>query len=266
MSGSPHMLLALLIATVAVVAVAARRIGPRRRKAFLREAGIVISAYFAYFVVRGATEGDVVSALRHARAIENLERSLGLFVEPALQAAIVGERWLVDLANWVYVWGHWPIIGLIAIWLYYSPPASYRLFRNAFLISGAIGLAIFMTFPTAPPRLAGLGLVDTVVQHSNFYHLLQPPQLTNQYAAFPSLHFGWNLLIGIALVVESPRRWLRLFGAALPVAMLAAVVLTANHYVIDAVAGAAVALIGLGLAWRLTAGTPWARRRVMRSA
>ena len=161
---------------------------------------------------------------------------------------------------------HWPVIGLIAIGLYRSRPDSYRLFRNAFLISGAIGLAIFMTLPTAPPRLAGMGLVDTVVQSSNFYHLLQPPEMINQYAAFPSLHFGWNLLNGIALIVESPHRLLRLAGAALPLAMLLAVVLTANHYAIDAFAGAVVALIGLALAWKLTVGAEWARGRMVPTA
>ncbi len=266
MPDSPESLLALLIAIGVIIALATRGVGADRRVAFLRETALVLAAFFVYHLVRGATEGDVASALRHARAIEDIERSLGLFVEPTFQAAVVGERWLVDLANWVYLWGHWPVIGLIAIWLYRSRPTSYRLLRNAFLFSGAIGLDIFIAFPTAPPRLAGLGLVDTVVQHSNFYHLLQPPELTNQYAAFPSLHFGWNLLIGITLIVESPHKLSRLAGAALPLAMLAAVVLTANHYVIDAVAGAVVALIGLALARSLTVRRPWPRGRMVPTA
>ncbi len=239
------LLISLLVAVAVVVALATLGIGAGRRRPFVREVGLVAAAYFAYHLVRSATKGEVASAIEHARLLESAERALGLFVEPALQAAVVSERWLVDIANWTYVWGHWPVIGGVAIWLYYSRPASYRLLRNAFLISGATGLVLFMTFPAAPPRLAGLGLVDTVVEHSNFYYLLQPPQLTNQYAAFPSLHFGWNLLIGIALIREAPRIPVRAFGAALPLAMLAAVVLTANHYLIDAVAGGAVALIGL---------------------
>ena len=119
------------------------------------------------------------------------------------------------------------------------------IYRNAFLLSGAVGLLLFMTFPAAPPRLADLGFTDTVIDSSNFYHLLQPPQLTNQYAAFPSLHFGWNLLMGVA-ILETTRWWpARIFAVLMPLAMLAAIVLTANHYVIDAAAGAAVALLGL---------------------
>jgi hypothetical protein len=175
-------------------------------------------------------------------------RALGLFIEPSLQAAILDERWLVDVANWVYVWGHWPVIAGVGVWLYRSRSERYRLVRNALLISGAIGLVIFAAFPVAPPRLADIGVVDTVAEHSNFYRVLQPPPLTNQYAALPSLHFGWNLLIGIALMRESTHRAGRLVGAALPLAMLAAVVLTANHYLVDTLAGGAIALIGLRLA------------------
>ena len=244
-------LLLLATATLAVLIVVAYNVGAYRRRDFLREAGIVIGAYFAYFLVRGATEGDVSAALQHANAIEAFERSKGIYIEPALQAAIVGERWIVDAMNWVYLWGHWPVIGLTAAWLYTRRPRSFRLFRNAFLILGAIGLFFFATFPTAPPRLAELALVDTVTEHADFYRLLQPRQLTNQYAAFPSLHFGWNLLIGIALVTGASRLPVRVFGALSPLLMLAAIVLTANHYVIDALAGGIVALIGLALAYQM---------------
>ena len=137
------------------------------------------------------------------------------------------------------------MIGAVALWLFFRRPEHYAIYRNAFLLSGAVGLLLFMTFPAAPPRLADLGFTDTVVNNSNFYHLLQPPQLTNQYAAFPSLHFGWNLLMGIAILETT--RWLpaRIFAVVLPLAMLAAIVLTANHYLIDGAAGAAVALLGL---------------------
>lgn len=230
--------------TVAVAPIArSLRLPP-----LLRELLIVLSAYFAYFAVRGATEGDVSLAMEHARLVERFERALGLFVEPSLQTAILGQYFLVDLANWVYVWGHWPVILVVAVWLHRSRPDGYRVLRNAFLISGAIGLLIFAAFPVAPPRLADIGLVDTVVERSNFYHLLQPPALTNQYAALPSLHFGWNLLIGIALMRGSTRRAGSLLGAALPLMMLAAVLLTGNHYVVDILAGGAIALIGLRVA------------------
>ena len=245
MPASPGVLLALLLLTAVVIGLAAWGVGAGRRVGLLREAALVLFAYFAYFAVRGATESELASALEHARQIAQLERALGLFVEPALQAAVIGQHWLVTLFNWIYIWGHWPFIGVVAIWLFYARPLAYRSFRNAFLISGAIGLAFFMAFPMAPPRLAEFGLVDTVVEHSNFYRLLQPPQLTNQYAAFPSLHFGWNLIVGIAIFRHGSHIIGKIIGVALPVLMFASIVLTANHYIIDGLAGAALALIGL---------------------
>ena len=158
---------------------------------------------------------------------------------------------MVTAANWVYVWGHWPVLVASGVWLYRSRPGAYGVYRDAILISGAIGLVLFALFPAAPPRLAGLDVVDTVTQYSNAYRVLQPPALTNQFAAFPSLHFGWNLVIGIALVGQADRRSLRLFGFVMPVLMLAAIVLTANHYLLDSAGGGIVALVGLAASTQL---------------
>jgi hypothetical protein len=119
------------------------------------------------------------------------------------------------------------------------------------LISGAIGLLVFVTFPVAPPRLADSGMLDTVTLHSHSYRVLQPSAFTNQYAAMPSLHVGWNLLIGIMLVRAGASTVARVFGVLSPVAMALAVVLTANHYLLDVLAGVVFALIGLMLARRL---------------
>ncbi len=221
----------------------------RPRIPVLYEALGVLAAYFAYFAVRGATESEFERALGHAELIKAFEERLGIFLEPSWQAAILDKQWIVDVSNWVYVWGHWPVIAGVAFWLYRSHRDRYRLVRNAMLISGGIGLVIFTTFPVAPPRLADMGLVDTVVQRSDFYRVLQPPALTNQYAAVPSLHFGWNLLIGIAIFRGSTHLGWRVVGVLSPVAMFAAVVLTGNHYIIDTVVGGTVALVGLRAAY-----------------
>lgn len=203
----------------------------------------------AYFLVRGAMETAESQALRNAERIISLERTLGFFWEPTWQSWIEGSDLLVTLVNWVYIYGHWPVILAVAFWLAWFHPAQYRLMRNAFLISGAIGLVIFLAFPTAPPRLTDLDVVDTVTERSNAYRVLQPPGFTNQYAAVPSLHFGWNLLIGIS-VFRCAHAWpVRTFGVVLPIAMFFAIVLTANHWIFDAIAGAAVALAGLGIAY-----------------
>ena len=222
---------------------------------FLREMALVIFAYFSYFAVRGATIGSEDRALENANRVVSIERALGIFHEPAMQRVVVEHDWLVSLMNWTYIWGHWPLIILLAVWLYINDPSTYRLYRNAFFISGAIGLVIFATFPVAPPRLADVDVVDTVTLHSHSYRLLQPPGLVNQYAAVPSLHFGWNLLVGLIFITMARSPIARAFGAVIPVVMFLAIVLTANHYIIDAAVGGLVALTGLAIAVTLRSNT-----------
>jgi hypothetical protein len=154
----------------------------------------------------------------------------------------------VTAVNWIYIWGHWPAIAGVLVWLHRTRRDAYRLMRNAIFVSGAIGLVIFAAYPVAPPRLSGLGFVDTVTEHSNSYRVLQPPALANKYAAVPSLHVGWNLLVGVFLWRHGRRHLVRALGLASPVMMFAAVVLTANHYVIDGLLGLAVAASGLAIA------------------
>jgi hypothetical protein len=222
------------------------------RSGLLREMALVIFAYFTYFAVRGLTMGSEARAVGNAEKVVGFERAIGMFREPEMQNAILDDRWLVNLMNWMYVWGHWPLIILVAAWLYLNLPATYRLYRNAFVISGAIGLVIFALFPVAPPRLADVDIVDTVTLHSNSYRVLQPPGLVNQFAAVPSLHFGWNLLIGVVLFTKGRTTLARAAGLAVPPVMFLAIVLTANHYIIDAVLGGMVALTGLAIAYALT--------------
>lgn len=213
-----------------------------------QELAIVGLAAAVYGGVRAVTEGSVAQAVANAEAIERLERSLGIAWEHAAQSVIVGSSTLVTLANWVYIWGHWPVIIVSATWLYTHRPAHYRVLRNAVIASGLIGFLFFYALPTAPPRLTGLGLTDTVLEQSNAYRALQPPSLTNQYAAMPSLHFGWNLLVGIVLFSAVACVAVRLFAVAMPLAMGFSVVATANHFVLDVVAGILVVAVGLALA------------------
>jgi PAP2 superfamily len=216
---------------------------------FTRQAVLIVAAYFAYFLVRGFTEGGATRAVTNATRVTDLERSLGFFWEPSWQASIVGSHFLMRVANSVYIYGHWPVIIGVAIWLALHRRSRYLLLRNAFLISGGIGLVFFAVFPTAPPRLvSNLEIVDTVAAHSNAYRVLQPPALTNQYAAVPSLHLGWNVLIGLFVFIETSRLLVRIAAVMLPIAMFMAVVMTGNHFIFDGIAGIVVALIGLGIA------------------
>ena len=216
------------------------------------QAVLVGAAFFTYFGVRGATEASEREALANAAALADIQKRAGILWEADLQALIADHSALVALANWVYIWGHWPLIAAVAVWLFWRHRAGFYLLRNAIFISGAIGLVFFLALPMAPPRLmAEMDLIDTVTTHSTAYRALQPPALVNQYAAFPSLHVGFNLLVGIVVFAQARRVALRAFAVAMPLAMAAAVVLTANHFILDVLAGCVVALAGLVIAIRL---------------
>ncbi len=245
-------LIVLLAIGAGLIAVTAWRTAASRRLGAIREAVLVLGAYMVYFSLRGTTEGHIDAARENAALIVELQEDLGIFVEPVLQELVLPYGWLVAVANWVYTWGYWPVIAGVAIWLYRSHSRDYRLFRNAFLISGAIGLVCFTLFPVAPPRLADMGMKDTLLAYSGSYELFYPASLVNKYAAMPSLHFGWILLISVAFARHVPRPTIRPLVLALPPAiMLASIVLTANHFIVDAVAGGIVALSALLIAARL---------------
>ncbi len=220
------------------------------------QATLIAGAALLYFAVRGLTEGSEALAVANGLDLLSAERALGLAIEADLQAMILDHRWAVTAANWVYIWGHWPAIAVTLVWLHRTRRPDYLLLRNALFVSGAIGLVIFVLHPVAPPRLLPSGFTDTVTELSTSYRVLQPPSLVNKYAALPSLHVGWNLLIGVALVRTRANRLVWTIGLISPVLMAAAVVLTGNHYVVDAVAGSIVALIGLAVSYRVTPALP----------
>lgn len=217
-----------------------------------RHVGIVLLGVLVYFRVRGLTEGSFETASAHGLDVLALEDRLGIDHERWAQDLIIDHSWLVALANWVYIWGHWPVIIVTLGWLYAYHRYEFLLLRNAMFISGIIGLVIFATYAVAPPRLLDVGLVDTVTEHSNAYRWLQPPDLVNKYAAIPSLHLGWNLLVGIILYRTSRSRLVRVFAVASPILMAVAIVVTGNHYVVDGVLGCLLALFGLAVSALVT--------------
>src|SRR5512133_706685 len=149
----------------------------------LRELGMCAAAYLTYFGVRALTEGSVPQALVNAGRVAHVERLTGVDREGAAQSAILGHDALVRLANWVYIFGHWPLLLLAGVLLFRYRPREYFLLRDVCLISGAIGLVIFALFPVAPPRLAGGGVVDTVTHFAGGYRTVLPAALVNEYAA-----------------------------------------------------------------------------------
>jgi membrane-associated phospholipid phosphatase len=234
-------------------------LGNRRVRWMLGQGLVVASGLFFYFQVRGLTAADYDTAAGHARDLIRFERAVGLDVEAAVQAAVTPSDKLSTFANWIYIWGHWPVIITTMLWLGWRHREVFVRLRDAMLVSGGLGLVVFVTYPVAPPRLVDPALIDTVTEHSSAYRYLQPPNFVNQYAAMPSLHAGWDLLVGISIASAGSVLAVRLIGWVLPMLMAFAVVATANHYLVDVIAGVGLALLGLAVAIALE------RRRGLRA-
>ena len=226
----------------------------RRHHAALRELATFVAAYLTYFGVRAGTEGAPWRAFDNAVALFRLEADLGLDWEGAVQSAVLRSQFLIDTANAVYIYGHWPVLIAAGVLLFRYRPRSYYRLRNVCLLTGLVGLVVFALFPVAPPRLTDLPVVDTITRDSEGYRQLLPPALVNQYAAMPSFHVGWNLVVGLVVFQATRNRLLRTFAVVMPAAMAFAVVATANHFVFDVVAGVAIVLVAFAIVRRLEAG------------
>ena len=241
---------------------------PPGAREFLRELGIVAAAGLLYFLVRGAVRDRADEAFERARALLALEERLGIAWETAIHEAALSADWIVDLANIVYFWGHMPLLIALALWLWLRHRGVWRGLRAALLASALLGIACYVIWPTAPPRLMPeLGYVDTLAwRAAASYQAQEVGPFVNPYAALPSLHVGWALLAGaacwrVARSQAGARRALWLLGAALiPVSQTWAVVATANHWLLDAAAGAAVVALAALLAYtaaRLRPNIAW---------
>jgi hypothetical protein len=227
-----------------------RRVGKKELAGLPAEILLIGIALPLYYLVRGLSHERVPLAFDHANRLIDLEKALGIVWEADLQGQVLSYQWLVDSLNAMYLYGHLPIVFVVAVWLYLWHRPQYMLMRNAFLISGAIGLIVYATFPVTPPRLMPeeFGFTDTVFSQYGVSRVANPWFLRNEYAAVPSLHFGWNLLAAVALWLASRDVAVRTFAVLMPLLTLAAIVLTANHYILDAVAGLLVVAVGMAIA------------------
>lgn len=233
----------------------------------VQELAVVIGAFLIYFLVRGAVIDRADEALASGRDIARLQETLRLNWELEMQSWIIGHYWLIKAMNWIYFWGHMPVVVILAIYLYVRHRHEYFLTRNAFLASGAIAVVIYWAFPVAPPRLLPeLGLVDTMAVYDRVgYNAQEASAFVNQYAAVPSLHFGWSLLLGLVVARVGRHPVALIAGIAWPVAMFFSVIMTGNHFVLDAVAGGLVCFAGWGIALVIERWLPVvAGRRSMR--
>jgi PAP2 superfamily len=158
--------------------------------------------------------------------------------------------------NAFYLAGHFACTALFFLWLYRRSRPGFRLFRNGFLIAAAAALLVYWRFPAAPPRVAGLGLEDTLRRLSGI-DIGSPGSdgLSDPVAAVPSLHAGWALGVGVGMILYARRRAAKAFGALYPVGVVLTVVVTGNHFFVDALAGMLLTALGLGLAAAVPAAT-----------
>ena len=225
------------------------------------EALAVLLLYAVYETSRGLIAGDETTAVDHARGVASLERSLHVFFEGQVQDAARAVPGLIGTLGFLYLTLHLAVTGAYLLWLHRRRPAAFPLVRTALLIGSGLALVGYVAFPTAPPRLAGLGVADTISSgHVDLNHGLVSA-LYNPFAAMPSMHVGYAVIVASSLVRHSGRPAMRMLGAFYPLLVLLVIVATGNHFVLDAVAGAAVAVVAL-----TTAEAAMALRRPARAA
>ncbi|MFI8307299.1 phosphatase PAP2 family protein [Streptomyces sp. NPDC085927] len=221
--------------------------GASARPPLLRELLLVVALFLVYKSGRRLATGHSEAALRNGHDVWELERALRLPGEGAVQSLLLHGDGLVHLANTYYAVVHFPATAAFLIWLYLRRPVHYRWARRVLAAVTAAALVLHLAFPLAPPRmLAATGLVDTArVYGPSVYGPPETDTLSNQFAAMPSLHFGWALMVAIGLAVATRSRW-RLLWLLHPVLTLLVIVGTANHFWLDAIVAAA--LLGTALA------------------
>lgn len=209
----------------------------------VREWGLIAAVAAGYSFLRWVvTPATPVRAVANAVDVVALERSLGLFVEQALQAPVLAHDWLVWSLNGYYILLHLPPIFAVLVYTYRVRPDKWPFVRDLMIGFTVAGLFIHAFFPLAPPWfMDGLGIQDTFADYRT--DPLSQTSAGNPFAAMPSMHFGWALGAGVLFAVLGRSWWLRAFGVAHPVIMGVAIVVTGNHYVLDAVAS--VLLLGL---------------------
>ena len=226
----------------------------RTRPRWWTELTLILLVYAAYSAGRLVVRGDVASAVDHGLAVLRVEKAFHLDAEHPLNRLFTREPWIGIPADFWYASLHYLVTPALLVWLFRSHAVRYRAARTWLMTSTFIGLIGFTLLPTCPPRLlsARYGFVDTMAQYSHYGWWggqASAPRglggMTNQYAAMPSLHVGWALWCGVMLWRYGRTRLAKVAAVAYPLITTIVVMGTANHYFLDALAGAAV--MGLGL-------------------
>jgi hypothetical protein len=235
-----------------------------------REVLYILAFYLIYSVVRNMQGSAAVSndhALDHAHSIIDVERWLHIFNERSVQKAFIDYRGFIEFWNLFYGTFHFFVTIGAMLWLFRRFPERYPKWRNVLACTTAVALAGFALYPLLPPRLlpGSFGFVDTLHVYGSLWSFDSGAmhKISNQYAAMPSLHFGWSAWCALVLISTLPRTWMKVIAALYPFATTFSIVVTANHYWLDAVGGAIALSIGYVLGVGITDAMA-RRRRVLR--
>ncbi len=235
-----------------------RAFATRRRPHLVGELLVVLVLLRVYDMARARADLRRVPALGHGESILSLERAMRIDIEHAVNLWVTSHRLLSLVASDIYQFAHVTVTLSVLGWCWLRRPEIYRPARNALVAINVIGLTVFLLLPVAPPRLLpGHGFVDAVAQ-AGFGSTHGGPVPADQYGALPSLHLAWAVWATVLAIRMLPRHQLRQLCWAYPVLVTTVVVVTGNHYLLDAVAGTAVALAALGLVQG--SGTYFARK------
>ncbi|HET8815291.1 MAG TPA: phosphatase PAP2 family protein [Solirubrobacterales bacterium] len=229
-----------------------------------RQVAILVSVDLAYTFVRGIADGQKAVAMTHGQQVIDFEKATGTFFEPSLQAFFLPAQGIIDLANQLYLNAQFSIALGFLVWLYLFRNQTYYFVRNMFVVSMGLALVGYTLYPTAPPRMfPELGFVDTLTNYSDVGHDSTIAKIfINPYAAVPSMHCAFAMMIGGAGVLVCRHWWSKAWWAFWPLLVSWVTIVTANHYWVDAALGWLVALAAALAAQRLACARPhaWAFR------
>jgi hypothetical protein len=232
----------------------------------IRQFVLFLIVYQGYQVVRGFADGKAALAFSNGGHVIDLERSLGTFFEPGFQGAVIDHaRWLIDFANWSYFNTHFVVSLAFLAWLYLFRNEHFYFVRNMFMVAMLLALVGYAAFPTAPPRMfPEYGFTDTIATFTGIEQDANTKAsfLVNAYAAVPSMHIAFSLMIAVPAMALSRTAIARALWSLYPLLVFFVIIVTANHYWFDAAAGAAVACLAAATATQLARVRPhaWAWR------
>jgi membrane-associated phospholipid phosphatase len=243
--------LAVLLVISGIARLRTRRTGRKHTISWLPKGGsdallqlsIFVAADLLYETVRGVAESNQAVPFQNARSIMSTERTFHFFVEQSIQSWAMGHRFLIDFANFMYVNSHFVITTSALVWLYLRHNDRFYFVRNMFVVAMGLALVGYLLVPTAPPRFfPELGFVDTIAYYVNVKHDSGLVTLFfNPYAAVPSMHVAFSLMISVPAMLIVRRKVFKALWGIYPLVITFVVIVTGNHWVMDALAGAAVA-------------------------